>query len=199
MRRQPVSFRTYRPEDLPEILRIQNANLVANLSEQEKADGFLLVGFSIQQFEEIHREIPVVVADLGSRLGGYLCGTSIPYSRGIPLLDHMIGLFQTTRFRGRTLDRCCVFLYGPVCIDRAMRGQGILEGLHDALLRRVAGRYDVGVLFISRNNPRSLNAHTRKLGIEPLKEFEFDGAGFTLLAFEVSHPNHSLYFKRVSR
>ena len=179
-------FRPFRPEDLPEILRIQADNLVSNLPEDRRSDGFLLTAFSPRQFEEMDREIPIIVADRGAGLAGYLCSTGVAYSRSIPLLSRMIDLFPEITFRGRSLDRCRTFFYGPVCVDRPDRGRGVIEGLFRALMGRVRGRFDVGVLFVSSRNPRSMQAHLRKLGMTRVRDFTFDGRGFGFLVFEVA-------------
>lgn len=185
MNRPQITFRCFQPEDTAELLRIQNDNLRINLSPTDQADGYLLVAFSARQFKQMHNEIPIVVADLGSRLGGYLCSSSLQYSRQIPLLAHMIGLFKDITYKNRPLDTFRCFVYGPVCIDRDLRGSGLLNGMFDALMCRVAGRFDVGTLFISCNNPRSLQAHVRHLGMQKLRTFRFDENDFFLLAFDV--------------
>lgn len=180
-----IVFRCFTPEDLPEILRIQKANLVFNMSEDDKVNGFLSVEFPPEQFIEMNTEIPVVVADLGFGLGGYLCGSSIQYSRRVPILAHMISLFPKTLFRRRSLEDYQSFNYGPVCIDKPFRGHGIIEGLYKELLRQVAGKFEIGVLFISHANLRSLRAHSAKLGMEKVADFTFNENDFHLLAFEV--------------
>lgn len=185
MNQPQITFRCFQPEDIYELLRIQNDNLRINLSQTDQADGYLSVAFSAQQFQEMHNEIPIVVADLGSGLGGYLCSSSMQYSSRVPLLAHMIGLFKETTYRNRPLDAFRCFVYGPVCIDRALRGSGLLSGMFDALMCQVAGRFDVGTLFISSSNPRSLYAHTRHLGMQILRSFTFDENDFFLLAFDV--------------
>ena len=48
------------------------------------------------------------------------------------------------------------YVYGPVCIDEAARGKGVLEALHADLVNRRPGRE--AILFIKANNPRSLHA-----------------------------------------
>jgi len=185
MHPRQISFRCLQAEDIPEVLRIQNDNLLTNLSQTEQSNGYLSVAFSKRQFKEMHREIPIIVADLGSRLGGYLCSSSLAYNRRIPLLAHMIELFKETAYKSRPLDDYRAFVYGPVCIDRTLRGSGLLNGLFDALMCQLAGRFDVGTLFISRNNPRSLRAHTHHLGMRKLRSFTFEENEFYLLAFDV--------------
>ena len=184
-KRQPVSYRPYRPADLPEILRIQDASLVTNLAPQARADGFLSVAFTPEQFAAMHREIPIVVADLGSGLGGYLCGSGLSSSQRVPLLATMIATFGETKYGHRPLDAYRSFVYGPVCIDRPHRGRGLLEGLFAEQMRHLKGRFDIGTLFVSDDNPRSLRAHTRHLKMSSVSRFTFSGKEFHLLVFTV--------------
>ena len=183
MLKPTIKFRRYTSQDLPEILRIQKDNVISNLLKDDRQEGFLSVEFSSRQFEEMNREIPIVVADLGSQLGGYLCGIGISSGGQVPILAHIISLFHETCFRNHLLDQYRSFIYGPVCIEKEVRGQGILEGLFTELLRQLTGHFDVGVLFISQDNPRSLHAHIHKLGMEMVRDFQFRGKLFSLLAF----------------
>lgn len=185
MNHPPITYRCFEPRDIEEILRIQNDNLLANLSRTEKADGFLSVAFPPQQFSEMHHDIPIVVADTGSQLGGYLCGSSLAYSKKIPLMAHMVGLFKDTTYKHRPLEAYRSFFYGPVCIDRPFRGRGMINGLFTEQMHQLAGKFDVGALFVSCDNPRSLQAHTHHLGMKRLRTFEFNGNDFYLLAFDV--------------
>jgi hypothetical protein len=188
MTAENVTFRLYRPEDISEILRIQTDNLWSRLSDTERLNGFLSVEFPAGQFEEMQQDIPMVVADMGDgRLGGYLCGSSLAYSAQVPLLARMMALFGGTLYKGRPLDQYRSFIYGPICVDRPLRGDGILEGLYEAFLRQLSGRFEAGALFVSLNNPRSLGAHMGKLGMVKLCEFTFENRGFALLAFDVPH------------
>ncbi len=185
MSSEPIEFRVFCPGDLPEIMRIQDANCISNLSQEQRADGFLSVAFSASQFVAMHREIPVVVADCGHHLGGFMCGCTLASGARVPLLGRMISLFPQTLYSGRPLDQYTAFIYGPVCVDRAYRGKGVIEGLFGAFLAQLAGRYDVGALFVSLENPRSLHAHIHKLGMCKLCNFSFSGKEYGLLVFEV--------------
>ena len=41
-------------------------------------------------------------------------------------------------------------------------------------LQQMARRYPVLVTFVNKNNPRSYAAHTRKVGLEVIAEFEYN-------------------------
>src|SRR5690606_16865556 len=74
------------------------------------------------------------------------------------------------------------FQYGPICIDVSVRGSGILEGLFSLVKEEMAHRFTYLVTFINKNNPRSFAAHTRKLGLEVIQEFEFNSKQYYELA-----------------
>lgn len=181
----PILFRPFRTGDLPDLLRIQRRNLLGNLDETERGQGFLSVEFPAAQLLEIHRAIPIVVADRGGTLGGYVFGTTLESSRAVPILAHMMGLFSGLSFDGKPLDQYRSFMYGPICVAGPLRGSGVLEGLFGELCRQLAGRFEIGVSFVSAANPRSLAAHVRKLGMEEIAGFEFDGKPFHMLAFSL--------------
>jgi hypothetical protein len=71
------------------------------------------------------------------------------------------------------------YVYGPVCIDQAVRGRGVLEALYADLMTRRPGRE--AILFIKANNPRSLHAHAR-LGMVQVASFTLDGEDFAVLS-----------------
>jgi hypothetical protein len=49
------------------------------------------------------------------------------------------------------------YVYGPVCIDQAARGHGVLEALYARVVARLPNLE--AVLFINASNTRSLRAH----------------------------------------
>ena len=58
--------------------------------------------------------------------------------------------------------------YGPVCLDAAWRGKGVLKRLYAAVKAHTSHDYDVGALFIDDDNPHSLAAHVQGLGMTAL-------------------------------
>jgi GNAT superfamily N-acetyltransferase len=71
------------------------------------------------------------------------------------------------------------YVYGPVCIDQAARGLGVLEALYAHAVARLAGRE--AVLFINAANSRSLRAHAR-LGMAPVAGFTLGEQAFVVLS-----------------
>jgi hypothetical protein len=180
-----MQYRPLRDEDLPGVLALQEANLHANLSEAERAGGFLSARFGPEQFAAMAAQVGVMVAVDGDRVAAYACASEVDYNRRFPLLAAMIDAFPRTLFQGRTLDRATCFVYGPVCIERASRGRGVLRGLTDALRGHTAGRFDCGVAFIAQDNPRSLAAHVQGLGLIQAGGFEHNGRAYHLVVLPV--------------
>jgi GNAT superfamily N-acetyltransferase len=73
------------------------------------------------------------------------------------------------------------YVYGPVCIDEAARGQGVLERLFAYAVARLPGRE--AILFIRANNTRSLQAHAR-LGMRQVANFKLGREVFIVLSSE---------------
>ena len=87
------------------------------------------------------------------------------------------------QFRGTPIARRRWALRGPVLIDRAARGRGVYTAFNELTRAAYRGRYDVGVLFVAADNPRSLHTTTTKLRAEALAEFEVDGRRYHFLAY----------------
>jgi hypothetical protein len=178
-------FRRLTEADYPGILALQEANLFDNLSSEARADGFLSARFSRAQFQQMNADVAVMVAADGHRIAGYLCASSVAFNRQFPLLAAMIQRFDDVSFRGRLLAAQSTFIYGPVCIDRADRGRGVLRSLFGALRREVAGSFEAGVCFVAAGNARSLAAHEQGLQMQRVAEFVFQQRSYCILAFEI--------------
>jgi uncharacterized protein (DUF924 family) len=180
-----VEFRRATLQDVPAILRIQSANYVANVPAEERGDGFLSAEFTAQQVTEMASDLGIVVASDSESVLGYLCGFRCDFDHRSPVLGKMLETFDSVQFEGKALSSYKIFIYGPVCIDRAHRRRGLLRGLYEALRREVAGKFEVGVAFVARNNPHSLQAHVAGLGMAAVGEFEVKDNVYVTLAFKV--------------
>ena len=75
------------------------------------------------------------------------------------------------------------YIYGPVCVAKEARGQGVLEALYVRLRQIFPNRE--AILFIRADNERSLHAHL-KLGMRQVAHFELNGAPFNVLSDRVA-------------
>jgi hypothetical protein len=86
----------------------------------------------------------------------------------------MIKSLHELSYQGISLTIDNSYQYGPVCVDKSVRGQGVFEQLFEFSLAQMAGRFDVLVTFINKVNPRSFAAHTKKVKLDVLQEFEYN-------------------------
>jgi hypothetical protein len=182
---QGVEFRRARPEDFSALLRIQSANQIANLSSDEREQGFLSAQFSFDQIAAMAGDLGIIVAVEAGTVLGFLCGFRCDFHTGSPVIAKMLETFDGVKFEDKPLSAHKTFIYGPVCIDRPHRGRRLLHGLYEAQKRELAGQFEVGVAFVSRSNPHSLRAHVTGLRMAEVGEFEVKGNVYVTLAFEV--------------
>jgi predicted GNAT superfamily acetyltransferase len=180
-----VEFRRAGPQDFSAILKLQSANYVGNLSAEEREQGFLSAEFTAEQIEEMAGDIGIVVASDSNSVLGYLCGFRRAFNHRSPVIAKMLEAFDHIHYQDKPLSSYKTFIYGPACVDRTHRGRGVLRGLYEALKTQVAGQFDVGVAFVARNNPRSLQVHVAGLGMDEVGEFEVKGTLYVIVAFNV--------------
>jgi hypothetical protein len=97
------------------------------------------------------------------------------------VIAKMLDTYPLVRFDGKPLSSYNSYIYGPVGIDRAYRRRGALRGLYAAQKQQ----FDVGVAFVARSNPHSLNAHIAGLGMTEVGDFELKGNVYVILAFRL--------------
>jgi hypothetical protein len=103
-----------------------------------------------------------------------------------PMFAFMIKGLPKLQYLGQTLSIDNSYQYGPICIDKAVRGTGVLEAIFDFARASMSKRYPILVTFVNRNNPRSYHAHTRKLGLQVIQEFEFNQNHYYELVYDTS-------------
>ena len=112
---------------------------------------------------------PVVVAIDGPKLLGVLF-TSEKAQASTPPVVAMLKAWPGS---------ADAYLYGPVCVDQAARGLGVLEAMYAHAVALLPGRE--AVLFINANNSRSLRAHGR-LGMVQVANFMLGEQAFIVLS-----------------
>jgi len=171
--------------DYREILRLQSENFIANLSEAEQQQGFLSAQFSAEQTALIAEDLGTMVAVVEGRVAGFLCAFRKEFETGAPVIAEMLRCYDRLNFEDRPLSAFHSYIYGPVCIGRDYRGGGLLRGLYEAQKNDLAGKFEVGVAFVARNNPHSLSAHVAGLRMAEAGDFEVKGNRYAVLAFRV--------------
>lgn len=181
-----AQIRLATPDDLPALVRLAARYYVGSLDESERSEGFLSILPTGQWFRGAIDAGGIHVADVGGDLVGFIAVTDPPDRSAAPegsITRAMIDLAQEVHFDGIPIARQRFALRGPVLIDRSARGRGIYSAFNAAARTAYRDRYDVGVLFVSAENPRSLHTTTTKLGARRLAEFDVDGRTYHFLAF----------------
>jgi len=180
-----IEYRRAQPKDYSVILSLQSANFIANLSEGERKEGFLSAQFTPEQTAQIAEDLGTTVALVDGRVRGFLCAFRKEFDTGSPVIAKMIESYDRLRFHGTPLRGFASYIYGPVCIDREFRRQGLLRGLYEAQKKDLGGQFEVGVAFVSRSNPHSLQAHIQGLGMSEAGDFALNGNFYATLAFRL--------------
>lgn len=176
-------IRQARPEDYPAILQLQTQNTPANLSDSQKRQGFIVSRMDEAQLASINQGMGILVAVEGQALAGFVCLMPTDAQPHPPVVDAMLDKLAGQSFHGRPLSEQRVFLYGPVCLDAAWRGKGVLKQLYAAVKARTREAFDVGALFVDDSNPHSLAAHVQGLKMTALAPFRCGNQGYQLVVF----------------
>ncbi|MCG8565248.1 MAG: hypothetical protein MI747_09220 [Desulfobacterales bacterium] len=175
--------------DIPETLELHYRYQVDSIAPEDRADGFVTTPFTPEELRSlVEEEQGLFIARDAAGVHGYAMAASWAFWSPWPLFAHMIQNLGQTTFLGQTLDTRNSFQYGPACVDKAHRGQGLFPRLFEFMRRELAGQYPILVTFINQINSRSLAAHTRKLGLEVSREFDFNGNSYFELVYDMSRP-----------
>lgn len=175
--------------DIDEILELHYKYHIASIVEGDKADGFVTTSFTKDQLASLIKdERGLFIARKDSLLVAYAMAASWEFWSQWPLFSHMIKGLHSLEFLGQRLSTENSYQYGPVCVDKSVRGSGVLENIFDFSRVKMAGRYQIIVTFINKINTRSFVAHTKKIGLQVISEFEFNGNQYYELAYDASKP-----------
>ncbi len=182
-----MNYRNATIADIPQIEELQKRYHVSSISEDEKKNGFVTTLFTAGQLRElIESEDGISLACEGDVIAAYAMAGSWQFWSKWPLFQHMIADLPNTEYLGKTLSTENSYQYGPVCIDMAYRGKGVLEDLFAYSARQMNRRYRLLITFINHINTRSFAAHTRKIGMEVIKNFVFNGNNYYELGYDTS-------------
>ncbi|MGJ7502689.1 GNAT family N-acetyltransferase [Variovorax sp. ZT5P49] len=160
----PSDIGTATAADLEGILSLQAANQTAR-------GGMLSAELPRDRIEAMMREMPLVVARRGGRVCGFLMATTRTMNAELPVVRAMFAAYPGS---------ADAYVYGPICVDPAERGQGLAAAMFAELRRLQPGRE--GVLFIRSDNEASLRAH-RRMGMREVARFELSGAAFDVFSY----------------
>lgn len=94
----------------------------------------------------------------------------------------MVENLHDSKLSGNALTIRNSYQYGPVCVDKSVRGKGVFEAVFHYALNQMSKRYPFMVTFINKINPRSYEVHTRKVNLDVINEFSFNNNQYFKLA-----------------
>ena len=134
----------------------------------------------------IQKENGLAIACDGDKVVAYAMAASWEYWSEWPLFQYMINDLPNVNYLGQVLSTKNSYQYGPICIDRDYRGTEVLLNLFEFSRIQMNKRYPILITFVNQINPRSYYAHTKKLGLEVIKTFEFNNNQYYELGYDTS-------------
>ncbi|MFT4832700.1 MAG: hypothetical protein ACI815_002359 [Psychroserpens sp.] len=169
------------------VLKLQEQNLYKNLSEEELKNGFVTTPFSRQQIEEILDQKGLFVClNEQQTVIAYVFAGSWDYFAQWEIFNIMTSRFPELSFDKVAITTTNSFQYGPICIHKNYRGQGIINSIFEAMRLVFVDKYPISITFINKINLISTRAHTQKLGWQVIDEFEFNNNTYIALAFDMT-------------
>ena len=150
--------------DLDGIMELQAAN-------QPERGGMLSANLSRSRVAEMMVGRPLIVARRRGRVVAFLMNSTREMNDNVPIVRAMLDAYPGT---------ADAYVYGPICVKEEERGKGLAQAMFTELRRLELGRE--GILFIRRDNPASLRAHT-KMGMREVAGFLFDGIDYAALSY----------------
>lgn len=182
-----MKYRNATLEDIPAISKLQQKYHISTIKEEDKPDGFVTTLFTEEQFKElIEKENGLAIACDGDKIIAYAMAASWEYWSEWPLFQYMIENLSQTKYLGQVLSTKNSYQYGPICIHKDYRGSKVLPNLFELSRIQMSKRYPILITFINKINPRSINAHTKKLGLEIIKTFDFNNNQYYELGYDTS-------------
>lgn len=174
-------------QDMEGILALLKANHADYLSAEEKKDGFVTTNITTEQLTRlIARENGVTIAKENGKVLAFAFAAPWDYWREWPFFVNMIDILDRYQFEGVTLTTENTYQYGPVCVDRSVRGSGVFEQVFFASLAQMRSRFPIMATFINQVNGRSYAAHTRKAHMTEVGKFDYNNNHYYMMACSTS-------------
>jgi hypothetical protein len=169
--------------DVDEILNLHYRYQIDSISAEDKADGFITTAFTEKHLIDlIQDENGLFIACIDNEIVAYAMAASWGFWSQWPMFEFMIENLADSTYLNQMITIDNSYQYGPVCVDKAVRGQGVFEKIFIFALAEMNKRYPIMVTFINKVNPRSLKAHTQKTNLKVIKEFAYNNNCYYKLA-----------------
>src|SRR4026208_2502702 len=114
----PIEYRRAQPEDYPAILALQAANFIANLTAEERQQGFLSAQFTPEQTARIAEDLGTMGAVVDNIVGGFLCACRKEFDTGSPVIATMLASYDRLTFQGKPLSSFSSYIRSEERVSR---------------------------------------------------------------------------------
>jgi len=171
-----MEYKVATVEEIEATLRLHAKYQVDTIAEEDKKDGFVTTPFTKEELQAlIEQEQGLFIAKEGEEVVAYVMAASWQFWSKWAMFRYMIEDLPNLAYKGEKLSVENSYQYGPICIDKRYRGTEVLPKIFHFARKQMAKRYPILITFVNQINPRSFQAHTRKLGLDVIQEFEFNG------------------------
>lgn len=178
-----IQLKTAELSEIDSVLKLHYRYQIDSIAEEDKADGFVTTPFTKEQLTDlINGERGLFIAKKDEDVVAYVMAASWKFWSVWPMFAFMIKELPNLEYRGETLSVDNSYQYGPICIDKSVRGTGVLEAIFEYAKSEMSKRFPILVTFVNKTNDRSYQAHKRKLGLDVIQDFTFNGNNYYELA-----------------
>ena len=188
-----MQFRQATIEDIDGIKALLKKYHRDTISDEDRPDGFVTTAITDEQLTElIEKEDGVTIIaepseDGPDRVLGFCFAAPWEFWAAWPLFRHMMDIIPDYEFEGKKLVLSDTYQYGPMCVDRSIRGTGAFEKLFFASLHKFKDRFPIMLTFVNQINKRSENAHTNKAHMQTIGIFDFGGNHYYLMGIRTDY------------
>lgn len=165
--------------EIDDVLKLHYKYHIDSIALEDKSGGFVTTPFTKQQMVDlIIKENGLYIAKKNDVIVAYVMAASWNFWSAWPMFKFMINDLPNIEFHGNRLSIENSYQYGPICIDKSVRGTGLLEQIFEFAKFKMSERFPILVTFVNKSNQRSYQAHTRKLGLEVIREYEYNANNY---------------------
>ena len=182
-----MEYKIAQIKDIEKVLELHSKYQIDSIKQEDKKDGFITTAFTKEQMVDlITLEQGLFIAIENEKIVAYVMSASWKFWSRWPMFAFMMEDLPNLEYLGQKLSVQNSYQYGPVCVDKEYRGSGVLEKIFDFARENMAKRFPILVTFINKINPRSYEAHTKKLKLEVIKEFSYNNNNYYELVYDTS-------------
>lgn len=182
-----MEYKIAQIKDIEKVLELHSKYQIDSIKQEDKKDGFITTAFTKEQMVDlITLEQGLFIAVENEKIVAYVMSASWSFWSRWPMFAFMVEDLPNLEYLGQRLSVENSYQYGPVCVDKEYRGSGVLEKIFDFARENMSKRFPILVTFINKINPRSYEAHTKKLKLEVIKEFSYNNNNYYELVYDTS-------------